>query len=79
MMKLLDAGLRSPNLPSRIAAMQGILYLLEAGVQEITKPLVPIATEFLLRNLGSISQYVYVALMKINGTITIFISLVYLF
>ncbi|XP_056004424.1 huntingtin-like isoform X2 [Ostrea edulis] len=56
MMKLLDTGLRSPNLPSRIAAMQGILYLLEAGMQEITKPLVPIATEFLLRNLGSISQ-----------------------
>lgn len=56
LMKLLDIGLRSPHLPSRIAAMHGILYLLESGVQEITKPLMPIATDFLLRNLGSISQ-----------------------
>lgn len=56
LMKLLDIGLRSPHLPSRIAAMHGILYLLEGGVQEITKTLVPIATDFLLRNLGSISQ-----------------------
>ncbi|XP_061171379.1 huntingtin-like isoform X1 [Saccostrea echinata] len=56
LMKLLDTGLRSPHLPSRTAAMHGILYLLEAGMQEITKPLVPMATDFLLRNLGSISQ-----------------------
>ncbi|XP_033756060.1 huntingtin-like [Pecten maximus] len=56
LMKIIDAGFRSPHLPSRIGALHGTLYLLEAGIQDVTKLLVPLATDFLLRNLSSVSQ-----------------------
>jgi len=55
-MKILDNGYRSPHLPSRVAALHGTLYLLEAGMQDVTKLLVPLATDFLLRNLSTVSQ-----------------------
>ncbi|XP_060084449.1 huntingtin-like [Ylistrum balloti] len=56
LMKIIDAGFRSPHLPSRIGALHGTLYLLEAGIQDVTKLLVPLATDFLLRNLSAVSQ-----------------------
>ncbi|CAG2221231.1 HD [Mytilus edulis] len=55
-MTILDYGLKTPHLPSRISALHGILYLLEAGIQETTKQIIPLATDFLLKNLSSVNQ-----------------------
>ncbi|KAL5022595.1 hypothetical protein ScPMuIL_001750 [Solemya velum] len=54
--KAVDGGLKSTHLSSRIATLHGILYLLEAGMSEITKTVVPMTTDFLLRNITIVSQ-----------------------
>ena len=57
-LKITDYGLKTPHLPSRISSLHGILYLLEAGIQEMTKFIIPLATDFLLKNLSSVNQWV---------------------
>ncbi|KAK3095770.1 hypothetical protein FSP39_018831 [Pinctada imbricata] len=55
-MKLIDSGLRTPHLPSRIAVLHGILYLLESAIPDVNKFLIPMATDFLFRNISTTSQ-----------------------
>ncbi|KAK3589444.1 hypothetical protein CHS0354_020780 [Potamilus streckersoni] len=57
LIKIIDAGLRSTHLSSRVNTLYGILYLLEAGMPDVNKLLVPLATDFLLKNLVAISQH----------------------
>ncbi|KAH3787333.1 hypothetical protein DPMN_165455 [Dreissena polymorpha] len=54
--KMLDTSLRSTHVPSRIAALHGSLFLLEANIAEVSKSLVPILTDYLLKNIQSQSQ-----------------------
>ncbi|XP_029645621.1 huntingtin isoform X2 [Octopus sinensis] len=54
--KMLDAGLKSTHLPSKTHALHGILYILEAGIIDLTKQIIPMVTDFLLRHLAVISQ-----------------------
>lgn len=56
LLKMLDTGLKSTHLPSKTHALHGILYILEAGIMDLTKQLIPMVTEFLLRHLAVISQ-----------------------
>lgn len=65
--KAIDAGLKSTHLSSRIATLHGILYLLEAGMSEITKTVVPMTTDFLLRNISIVSQWVALMNMMDNS------------
>ena len=55
-MKLIDSGLRTPHLPSRIAVLHGILYLLESAIPDVNKFLIPMTTDFLFRNIATTSQ-----------------------
>ncbi|XP_070540509.1 huntingtin-like isoform X2 [Ptychodera flava] len=54
--KLLEVTLRSVHLPCRIAALQGILYLLESKTIEDVGAIIPVVTEYLVRNLAPLSQ-----------------------
>ncbi|XP_053407184.1 huntingtin-like isoform X2 [Mercenaria mercenaria] len=56
LIKIIENGLRSTHIPSKVSALHGVLYLLEAGIPEVSKPLVPVITEFLLKTLTSVSQ-----------------------
>ncbi|XP_060568114.1 huntingtin-like isoform X3 [Ruditapes philippinarum] len=56
LIKIIDNGLRSTHIPSKVSSLHGVLYLLEAGIPEVSKPLVPLITEFLLKTLTSVSQ-----------------------
>ncbi|KAL3864910.1 hypothetical protein ACJMK2_006556 [Sinanodonta woodiana] len=74
LIKIIDAGLRSTHLSSRVNTLYGILYLLEAGMPDVNKLLVPLATDFLLKNLlavstassseDSVSTGLYLAILK---------------
>ncbi|XP_064630020.1 huntingtin-like [Lineus longissimus] len=50
--KTVELALRSTHLPSKISALYGSLYLLEAGLSEGTKILLPMVTEYLLKHLS---------------------------
>lgn len=54
--KLVEAGLKSTHLPTKISALHGSLYLLEAGVTDLNMTLLPILTDFLVKHLTIVSQ-----------------------
>lgn len=54
--KLTDQCLKSTHLPTKVATLQAVLYALEGGVSPLTRALLPIVTDFLSRNLASVSQ-----------------------
>jgi len=56
--KTIESSLRSTHLPTKVSALYGSLYLLEAGTADSTVQLIPVLTEYLLRSLGSITPYV---------------------
>ncbi|XP_067414992.1 huntingtin isoform X3 [Emydura macquarii macquarii] len=59
--RLLESTLRSTNMPSRIGALHGILYILECDLlDETAKQLIPIISEYLLSNLRGIAHCVNV-------------------
>ncbi|KAL4231691.1 hypothetical protein ACF0H5_009269 [Mactra antiquata] len=56
LIKIIENGLRSTHIPSKLSTLHGVLYLLEASIPEVNKSLIPVITEFLLRTLNSTSQ-----------------------
>ena len=58
-MKIVANGLKSTHLPSKVSTLYGCLYLLEAAIPEVNKLLVPALTEFLVKNIGTVSKYVF--------------------
>ncbi|XP_055860312.1 huntingtin-like [Biomphalaria glabrata] len=50
--KLVDAGLKSTHLPTKISALHGSLYLLEGGITDLNTSLLPILTDFLSKHLA---------------------------
>ena len=54
--KMIEMSLRSTHLPTKVAALYGAMYILEAGMSEVVHQVVPHVTEYLLRQLTSISQ-----------------------
>lgn len=57
-LKFIDVCLKSTHLPTKISSLYGCLYLLETGVSEVTRSLVPVLSEYLLRSLTNITPYV---------------------
>ena len=53
-LKLLESSLRSTHLPTKVAALYGCLYQLEAGITEISKAIVPMVTDYIIRHLSAI-------------------------
>lgn len=51
--KLLELSLKSTYLPTRISTLHGLLYLLEQGVGDEAFPLLPTASDYVLKNLDS--------------------------
>ncbi|XP_077992227.1 huntingtin-like [Glandiceps talaboti] len=62
--KLLEVTLRSVHLPCRIAALQGILYVLESNTIEDIGVFVPVVTEYLVKNLAPLAQINCVVSLK---------------
>uniref|UniRef100_A0A8C6HVN2 Huntingtin n=1 Tax=Mus spicilegus TaxID=10103 RepID=A0A8C6HVN2_MUSSI len=57
--RLLESTLRSSHLPSQIAALHGILYVLECDLLDDTaKQLIPVVSDYLLSNLKGIAHCV---------------------
>ncbi len=53
--RLVDAGLKSTHLPCKVCALYGGLYLLEAGMSDITHQIIPLVTDCVLKQLSSIT------------------------
>ena len=53
--KVIDSGLKSAHLPTKVAALYGCLYLLEANIPEVAQQVVPLVSEYLLRTLGDVT------------------------
>lgn len=53
--KMIDSSLKSTHLPTKLAALYGSLYLLEAGLTDVARQIIPILTEYVLKSLGSIT------------------------
>uniref|UniRef100_A0A061QFU3 Putative huntingtin n=1 Tax=Cupiennius salei TaxID=6928 RepID=A0A061QFU3_CUPSA len=51
--KLLELSLKSSYLPTRISTLHGLLYLLEQGGGDEAFPLLPTATEYIIKNLDT--------------------------
>lgn len=49
----LESGLRSVHLPARIAALHGLMYLLQRDPSQESLALIPMAVDFLQKNLAS--------------------------
>ena len=58
LIKIIDNGYRSTHLPSKTATLHGALYLLEAGIPDVTKQLVPLTTECILKHMALASRYI---------------------
>jgi len=58
--KVVETALKSTHLPTRISALHGGLYLLEAGMTELSQQLVPLLGDFVLRSLTNITPYVII-------------------
>ncbi|XP_071090376.1 huntingtin-like isoform X1 [Haliotis cracherodii] len=54
--KLIDVGLKSTHLPSKVSTLHGMLYLLEANIADLTKSILPLVTDFLLKHLSAVSN-----------------------
>ncbi|XP_076466851.1 LOW QUALITY PROTEIN: huntingtin-like [Babylonia areolata] len=54
--KMVEQGLRSNHLPTKVSALHAVLYLLEGGLSDVTRTLMPAITDFLLRHLAVVSQ-----------------------
>ena len=72
LVKLIEVHLRSTHLPTKMAAIYGTLYLLEANMTEVTSQVLPHVSEYLLRTLASITPY------ALNLTELVFASTMYL-
>ena len=71
LVKLIEVHLRSTHLPTKMAAIYGTLYLLEANMTEVTSQVLPHVSEYLLRTLASITPY------ALNLTELVFTSTMY--
>ncbi|ESO95031.1 hypothetical protein LOTGIDRAFT_160793 [Lottia gigantea] len=65
LIKVIDSGLKSTHLPSKVSSLHGILYILETSTSDLTKTLLPIITEFLTRHLSAVSNFIKVSLLGI--------------
>ena len=57
LIRIIDTGLRSTHIPGRVSTLHGVLYLLEANVQEVSRQLVPMMADHLLKTIHSQAQY----------------------
>jgi len=53
--KIVETALKSTHLATKMSALHGGLYLLEAGVTEMSHHLVPLLGDYVLRSLTSIT------------------------
>ena len=53
--KIIDQCLKSTHLPTKVSALFGCMYLLETEATELVQHLVPLAMEYLVRTLGSLT------------------------
>ncbi|XP_005093645.2 huntingtin [Aplysia californica] len=56
MVKLVESGLKSTHLPTKISALHGALYVLETGVSDLSTAFLPVLTDFLAKHLAIVSQ-----------------------
>ncbi|KAK7109044.1 hypothetical protein V1264_013160 [Littorina saxatilis] len=54
--KVIDQGLKSTHLSTKVSTLHAVLYLLEGGLSDTTRTLLPILTDFLLKHLAIVSQ-----------------------
>jgi len=57
--KVVETAFKSTHLPTKMSALHGGLYLLEAGMTELSQHLVPLLADYVLRSLTSITPYVF--------------------
>ena len=55
LVKMVDSGLKTTHLPTKVATLYGCLYLLETGMSEVVQQIIPLAMEYLVRTLGSLT------------------------
>jgi len=53
--KIVETALKSTHLPTKVSALHGGLYLLETGVTEVSRHLVPLLSDCVLTSLTSIT------------------------
>ena len=56
--KVVETALKSTHLPTKMSALHGGLYLLETGMTEASRHLMPVLGDHVLRSLTSITPYV---------------------
>ena len=56
LVRTIEMSLRSTHLPTKVAALYGCMYILEAGMSEQVHQLIPHMTEYLLKQLSNITQ-----------------------
>ena len=61
--RLLEGGFHSTYLPCRVAALYGTLYVLEAGTNEATHQIIQLSTEYIMKQLTTITQSVYLLVL----------------
>lgn len=49
--KVIEQSFKSTFLSTRIMALHGVMYLLELGVNDVTQPILPILSDYLLQHL----------------------------
>ncbi|XP_041368406.1 huntingtin-like isoform X2 [Gigantopelta aegis] len=54
--KLIEGGLRSTHLPSKVAVLHGVLYLLESGLSDLTRNILPTIASFLIKHLSAVNN-----------------------
>jgi len=58
--KIVETALKSTHLPTKMSALHGGLYLLEAGMTDASQQLVALLGDYVLRSLTTITPYVTV-------------------
>ena len=56
MSRVVEQGLKSTHLSTKVSSLHAVLYLLEGGLSDVTRTLLPAVTDFLLRHLAIASQ-----------------------
>ncbi|XP_013398873.1 huntingtin [Lingula anatina] len=49
--KVVESTLKSPHIPSRIAALHGCLYILETGINDLSRGIIPDIMEYLVKQM----------------------------
>ena len=55
LVKLIDSCLKSTHLPCKVCALFGCLYILEAGMSDVTHQIIPMVVDCVLKQITSIT------------------------